>query len=419
MQYRAALLLASGSIARALAQDDLAALDVADKAPQAPEARSHEWHALIEAAYDHSSYGSGVDLSPDSQRLSLDVRYDHPLALGLRVVLADRLDVDRQEAPTEFTEINTVKEAYLSWRESPDRILDLGRINVRNGVALGYNPTDYFRFDAVRSVVSINPVSLRENRLGSVMLRGQQVWTGGSLTAIVSPRLQDEPSDGPFSADLGATNGSNRWLLAASQRFGQDFAPQLLIMGSEHEPVQGGINLTHLLGSATVAFVEFSGGQGPTLIEQATGGSGPTSFTTRLATGLTYTAPNNLSVTLEYDQNDAAPQHNQWIALRQASLTDLERVVKLVTSSQELPDRHALFTHATWTDSLWQHLDLDAFAREDLDDHSRLAWTEARYHWTHLDLALQWQLSRGAPGTVYGSASPRTLAQLLVDWYLP
>ena len=46
-----------------------------------------------------------------------------------------------------------------------------GRINVRNGAALGYNPTDFFRSGALRSVVSIDPNSLRENRLGTVMLR--------------------------------------------------------------------------------------------------------------------------------------------------------------------------------------------------------------------------------------------------------
>ena len=55
----------------------------------------------------------------------------------------------------------------------PDTLIDLGRINVRNGVALGYNPTDYFRAGAVRAAVSVSPASLKENRQGSVMLRGQ------------------------------------------------------------------------------------------------------------------------------------------------------------------------------------------------------------------------------------------------------
>jgi len=286
-------------------------------------------------------------------------------------------------------------------------------------VALGYNPTDYFRFDAVRSVVSIDPASLRENRLGSVMLRAQRLWSGGSLTAIVSPRLDDAPSDGPFSVDLGATNGSNRYLLALSEHLGKDFDPQLLLLGSEHQPAQAGMNLTHLLGSATVAFLEGSVGRSASLAQQASGASGPTSQLTRLATGLTYTAPINLSVTVEYERNEAAPDRSQWAKLQQAGPTVLERAAQFILGSQDLPDRQALFLHVLWTDSLLRHLDLDAFTRADLKDGSRLSWAEARYHWTHVDVAVQWQLSSGAEGTIYGSSSPRALGQLLVDGYLP
>jgi hypothetical protein len=31
----------------------------------------------------------------------------------------------------------------------------------------------------------------------------------------------------------------------------------------------------------------------------------------------------------------------------------------------------------------------------------RQSWVEARYHWTHVDLALQWQLNSGDPGSEY------------------
>jgi hypothetical protein len=415
------LLLACGGIGRALAQDqDLEALSVADKARSAGPAQAHDWRAFVEAALIQASYrpGEGPEPAGDAERVSLDIHYEPALASGLRAVLADRLDVN-QQAPAGTTEINTLKEAYLSWQESAGRLLDLGRINVRYGVAMGYNPTDYFRVDAVRSLVSINPSSLRENRLGAVMLRGQQLWDGGSLTAIASPGLGEQPSDEPFSPDLGDSNGRNRWLLALSQRLGKDFEPQLLLLSSEHQPLQAGVNLTHLVGSATVAFVEWSGGRSTTLSQQAAGLSGPTSFLTRLSSGLTYTAPINLSFTVEYERNEAAPDRTQWAALRQVGLPTLERAAALIARTQDLPDRQALFVLAVWTDSLMRHLDLSAFTRMDLKDDSHLSWAEGRYHWARLDLALQWQLASGSPGTLYSAYSPRQLGQLLVDWYLP
>jgi hypothetical protein len=421
MRRWAALLLASGSIGRALAQDqDLEALAVADKAQSAASAQAHDWRAFVEAALDRVSYrpNGGPKPGEDAERVSLDIHYEPALAPGLHAVLADRLDAS-QRSPEGTTEINTLKEAYLSWQESADRLLDLGRINVRNGVAMGYNPTDYFRVDAVRSVVSINPSSLRENRLGAVMLRAQQLWDGGSLTAIASPGLGEQPSDAPFSPDLGDSNGRNRWLLALSERLGKDLQPQLLLLSTEHQPLQAGVNLTHLMSSSIVAFAEWSGGRGQTLAQQAAGASGPSRFLTRLSTGITYTAPINMSLTVEYERNEAAPDSSERPVLRPGGLLALERVAELITRTQDLPDRQALFALAVWTDSFVRHLDSSAFTRIDLKDDSHVSWVEGRYHWTHLDLALQWQLASGRPDTVYSAYSPRQLAQLLVDWYLP
>jgi hypothetical protein len=425
MRLLVALLLGAASVGRALAQDpDLDALAVADNALPAAAPPVHDWRVFVEAALDWAGYRqgpdqeAGEDLAQNAERLSFDVHYDPLLAPGLHAVLADRLDVDRQE-PVGTTEINTLKEAYLSWQESPDRLLDLGRINVRDGVAMGYNPTDYFRIDAVRSIVSINPASLRENRLGSAMLRVQQLWDGGSLTALASPELQEQPSSAPFSADFGATNSRNRWLVGLSERLGADFDPQLLLFGSEHQPVQAGVNLTHLVGSATVVFAEWSGGRSATLAQQADGVSEPTAFLSRLATGFTYTAPFNLAVTVEYERNEAAPDRDEWTALELAGLPQLTRVVQFISQSQDLPDRQALFALAVWTDAVVRHLDLSAFTRIDLKDESHLSWAEARYHWSRLDLALQWQFAGGSPETLYGAYSPRELGQLLVDWYMP
>jgi hypothetical protein len=57
------------------------------------------------------------------------------------------------------------------------------------------------------------------------------------------------------------------------------------------------------------------------------------------------------------------------------------------------------------------HLNLAAFAYYDPLDSSRQFWVEARYHWTKLDPALQWQVNSGSPGSEYGALPARqTLA---------
>jgi hypothetical protein len=417
MKLRAALVLAGG-VGRALAQDDQAALDLADNAPPSAQAQVHDWRLTVEGAFERSSEEPGGTPSRNAGRLSLDLHYDPTLATGLHAVLADRLDVN-QQSPYGTTEVNTLKEAYLSWQVSQEQILDLGRINVRNGVALAYNPTDYFKDGAIRQVDSIDPSSLRENRLGSEMLRAQSLWSGGSVTALVSPRLQETPSEGPFSVDLGATNSSNRWLVALSQRLAQDLAPQLLVEGEEHHSPQVGLNLTHLLGQATVAYVEVSTGRSQPLTAQALGENAASTQVTRLAGGLSYTTPGNLFLTLEYERNEAALTDSQWAQLAEQSLPAFERALAQVASSQDLPDRQAMLALAQWTNAGVRHLDLSGFMRVDLADHSRLGWLEARYHWQRMDVALQWQVAAGAADTIYGHVTPSALGQLLVDVYLP
>ena len=59
---------------------------------------------------------------------------------------------------------------------------DLGRINARYGVGYGDTPTDYFRIGANHSIISSDPASLKKNRQGSVMQRGQTLWQSGALT---------------------------------------------------------------------------------------------------------------------------------------------------------------------------------------------------------------------------------------------
>lgn len=397
------------------ADDELDALNVADQAPVKVE-QAGDWRTFIEAAYGNTQQRYGLP-GYESGRVSIDTALDKTLAPGWRLVFADRLDWDWQDEAPDQAKVNTLKELYLSWHVSQEQIVDFGRINTRYGVATGYNPTDYFRDDAVRSIVSVNPSSLRNNRLGSVMLRGQTLWDGGSLTAMWSPKLDSTPSSEAFNVDLGATNHANRYLLAASQQFSDTFNPQVLVYGEQGKSPQTGLDLTRLLGDATVAFVEWSGGRSASQYAQALEGPEHAAFRNRVAAGLTYTTENKISLTLEAEYDGAAMDKPDWNALPQQGVARYLQYRDSVQAAQDLPTKKALFAYASWTDAGISHLDLTALMRQDLTDQSRLSWMEARCHWDHADLALQWQRYGGKPWSDFGVLPGRTSWQAVADFY--
>jgi opacity protein-like surface antigen len=411
-----ALFLLAAMSSPALADDaDAAALLLADKTTMTAE-QSSDWHVYVEAAA-REARERGANPSLHGTRTSIDARFDRTFAPGWRAVFADRLDMNRMNGASGNQDINTLKEAYLSWQAQPDRIADLGRINARNGVAFGYNPTDTFRAGALRSIVSLDPASLRENRLGSVMLRGQQLWDGGALTALYSPKLADKPSNADFSPDFGATNRRARWQLALSEKLSEALNPQWLLSGGAGLSPQLGLNLTALTGDATVAYVEWSGGRAPSLAAQSLMSPDDTAFRSRVSTGLTYTTPDNISFTAEYEYNGAGLDRDAWNTLRRGSPAAYGLYRNFVANLQELPTRDNLFLYAIWKDALVKNLDLTAMVRHDLVDHSRLQWLEMRYHWTRVDVALQTQLDTGQAGSNYGALPDRRLWQAVARYF--
>ena len=400
-----AVLTLLAGVARADEDHDAAALQLPSSAPQA--ASNKIWQLFVEGAAGHSVVRDTVltEEARATQRISIDLQVDATLAPGWRAIFADRLDVDWRRRFEQRRDVNTLKEAYLSWQPRNDVIVDLGRINLFSGVALGYNPTDFFRDGALRSQVSMDPTSIRKNRQGSVMLRGQALWEGASLTALYSPALSDEPNSSAFNPDFGSTNRRNRGLLIFSKRLGEDLNPQWLLYMDQGVSPQIGMNLTKLVNDSVVAYFEWSGGRSQSLLAQALQQSGDKAFRNRVSTGLTYTTRHKLSLTFEYQYNGTGLGKEEWEALPQVSLPAYVAYRQFAHSAQEMPTRHSALVFATWQDVLVSHLDLTAMVRRNGDDRSRLTWAEMRYRWSGDEVALQWQAIQGDLFSDYG-ASP-------------
>jgi hypothetical protein len=394
---------------------DEAALKLADtKTNEA--VKVNDWRLRLEGALLESSLRANGE-TQHAQRLSLDFYYDKKFAPDWRVKFNDRLDIAWRGKPTYDDAINTFKEMYVSWQPQAENIFDLGRINARYGVALGYNPTDFFRANTARAIYSADPASAKENRMGTVMLRGQSLWRTGSLTAIYAPKLAEDSNSSPFSPDIGATNNQPSWLLALTQKLDDGFTPQWLLFNAGNGSPQVGVNLAVLPTAATVAYAEWSGGRNTSLVASALGRPQQSAFRSRLATGITYTAPSKLALTLEYQFNGAALAENDWNALRQGAVNDYAQYRGYVAQQQELPTKRNLFLYARWQDWMMPNLDLGAMRRVDLIDHSHLSWLEARYHWDRIDLALQWQRNSGDDNSQYGALPQRQSVQFIVTSY--
>ncbi|HET9978245.1 MAG TPA: hypothetical protein VFQ20_12455 [Burkholderiaceae bacterium] len=385
------------------AKDD-DALSLADQTPQAEKRAPTAWRAFGELAASRNSLRGAADAQGEA-RLSLDLRYDGTLAPGWRFVFSDRLDLARRDEAPRENNVNTLREGYLSWQASPEFAVDVGRVNLRYGAAFGYNPTDFFKEGALRSIVSLDPPSLRENRQGTFVVQAQRLWAGSALSLAVSPDLgRDAPSDATWSLDTGATNPRNRWLLAASHKFGDAFNPQLLVYGGERTPTQVGLNLSALVGSSTVAFAEVASGRGLPLAAHALGAPGSEHSQRRASLGFTHTTPFNLALTVEAEYDGAAPTRTEWNALTAGQPLNALLLLAEAERRQDLPTRNALFMHARWQDAFTPGLDLSAFVRRDGETRSQTRWVEARYRWQRrFEFAAQWLHFAGTAGSAYGS----------------
>jgi hypothetical protein len=393
--------------------DDAAALALTAQAPAISGAAP--LFAAIELAQTESSLTSGGNA--DMQRASLDLRADYKLGQHWRAQMSDHLDLLWPGTFSDSQQINTLKEFFVSWQQT-NLLLDAGRVNVRQGVGYGYNPTDFLRADALRTEDSIDPNSLRATRFGTVMLRSQWFWDSGSFTTLYAPELTGHATMASWDPDIGATNSNNRWMLSLSQRLIGTWSPQWLLFSTGTGQPQIGLNITAAIGNSTIAYLELTTGDGRSQWQQALQQAAAGRWHSRLSSGATYTFANKLSITVELEYDGAASSRRQWSAVRQGNLLPYVRYVQYIFEQQELPTFFSGLITAAWQDLIIQHLDLSSFVRRDLIDDSSLAWTELRYHWPRIDVALRWQDSRGSPTSDFGVSPIRQSWQLVLDYYL-
>ncbi|MFZ5572651.1 MAG: hypothetical protein ACOZF0_19815 [Thermodesulfobacteriota bacterium] len=392
-------------------------------------------------------------------RLSLDLRAEMSVSSNLSLVVADRLNHLLNDDP----ELaggrlqNDLKELYATANSYSFLYLDIGRINFKNGVALGFNPTDYFKKNAVSLRVSEDPSVLRENRLGALMVRAQGIWDQGAVALALAPEVNQD--SGQWWTDAGScglrmerTNSHSRFLTKISLNLLPDFNPELLYY-LEEDRSNFGAGLTKGLGNDVIVYVEWSGSNRPdiaaqSLAEAVESGAIPpaawtsyvdteTHFRNQLAVGFSYTEQINRTTHVEYHFNEAGFSHEDWVEwfetgntaellLQHPATRDLADGIlgllwtprKWSLEAQEPLSRHSLFLRTQWQDALTVSLDLTAMARINPSDGSFFVQPKAEYHIRKdLTLNLSSNLFIGSRESEYGSLNPLGDITAGATWY--
>jgi len=406
-----------------------------EPAPQTSPAGGTPQRIYLENAFTGNlqRHGLAVAFPPPNprawqERLFLDARTEWRLGSRLGFTFSDRLNLGAekgQPVPDDENVFNDFREGYLGWQPVDGAYLDIGRINLKSGVALGNNPTDFFKTRAVVEPLSADPSVLREDRLGTLMVRGQYIWSGGSVTAAFAPKLyqpsaldaeRDPPSIDPL---FDRTNAQNRLLLKSSIDFAEDFSPEFLVyrQGSE---TRFGANLTESIGHSLVVYGEWAGGWRHDLIHEALlygrrTGTIPSSapdplpsdqgkaFRNEATIGASYTTESRITFNLEYHYNQAGFSHqdwHNWFAAGAGPSSSLWYIRSYAADQQEPVSRHSIFLRADWTDAFVPDLDLTGFVNIDLYDGSGFAQVTADYH-----LSDNWTVGGLAAGAFGGKRS--------------
>lgn len=389
--------------------------------------------------------------NPDWSNLSqLGIRGEAPLGSSLTFKTSMLFNAyTRQEedfAISDDLRID-INEAYVSWQQSPMLFVDVGRINVKNGMATGFNPTDYFKVGSllVRNTEDIS--ELRDDRLGALLIQGQKLWDGGSLTLLVSPKITYKSNRWYSDKDvvglnLHKTNSHTRVMLKLTHKVSEEISPEWIYY-NESGNHNVGLNVSKALNNQWLSYAEWNVGKRRNLIDEALLQARESNyldpavaqqfpddkgehFQHQLAVGASYTSVSNITTHLEYHYNEAGlstTDIEHWFEAgsnaryNPAALGQLLSIRELAKARGEPFGKHTLFLRSNWTDAGLDDLDLTGLLIIDLNDNSNLVQAEATYRLNNkASLSLRLAKFQGDKKSNYGSLDKEQTATLQFEY---
>lgn len=374
----------------------------------APAPMAPDWQLSAELALTTQGI-PGASQQHWQSRLALDSRFsqtsdDQSAYLRWNSRL-DGFGGSSADASDHSAAVMSWKELYGGYRWNDSWLTEFGRINQKNGVARGFNPTDFFAGQAVRALISQQPAVLREQRLGSLMLRQQWLGDAQALTFLFSPKLSNQADETPLAPDWARTNNCDRWQLSAEQQLGTGWTLGLMAYQAQDQARQFGFNLSGALNERWLYHLEAAHGSQPRWP------AGTDSSTGRLASGFSYSLALPLTLTLEWQYDEAGLNQRDWLELLEQPALWQQY---LQQRQGQPPTQQALLLQAQsqqWSagfdwSALWLH---------DLQDNSDMLLTELTWIKPEYDMVLQWQWAPGPRRSHYGAVGSQL--QLLLRYY--
>ena len=361
-------------------------------------------------------------------RIFLDARTRWRLTDNVNFIYSGRFNLRAEDGiafPSREDVRHDLREGYIAWAGSNGTFLDFGRINLKSGVAMGFNPTDFFKTRAVVEADSADPSVLREDRLGTLMFCAQQDWDGGAVTFALAPQVADETAPylntnlPNFNPMFDRTNAHTRALLKVSFHLLDDVSPEVLAYAEDGQ-MRYGLNATKAVGHAVVAYLEWSGGDRASLVQDATVDGQETgvlppftpipesamrSFQNDLALGASYATQSEVTLNLEYEYHQAGFSGADWrnwfdAGGNLAIDSELWFIRGYAADQQEPVARASVFLRADWQDAFIHNMELAGFVDTDTQDGSGFLQFSGDYY-----LSRSWTVGALATTTFGGRHS--------------
>lgn len=330
-----------------------------------------------------------------------------------------------------------VQELALNWQARPGLSFDLGRVNLRNGVAQGFNPTDWFKADSLVTSDSADPGDRRLERLGTLMIAGQASLGADLLSFGYRPRITASGDDvlaghDVYGLNLDRTNPSEAVFLKYAPATGDNINLTASLLVEDGNP-GAGLEVSGAIGQHLVLYAEMFSQKrlslaaagmpgGSAGLRDDLGADEGRGWRHQAALGGTWALPEtivgarDISVSLEYHYNGAGLSARQLQALAGAAGADLGQAGALrgfAATRQEPLAREQIFTRVAWND-LWNDADLSLIGFYVPADHSGLVQISAAFPLNdNAEISLRASRSFGDDTSAYGANPTRTTAQVV------
>ena len=341
-----------------------------------------------------------------------------------------------------------VREGYFSINASDSFYVDFGRINIKTGVSMGYNPTDYFKINSVVDRTTEDVSQLRDSRMGALAVRGQKLSDNSSFSIVLSPEISHRndrwyTDEKIYGLNLDKNNDRSRVLIKYSYRVYEDFSPEVVFY-NESGNNNFGLNLIKTVGEKIVVYAEATVGKRYNLIDEALleirkadkvaaavsryfPSDAGTSYRRQFSLGASYTTDSNISTNLEYHYNQSGLSKDDWgdwfkagadPSNSAATYGQLLSIRDLARNRNEPISKHSLFIRSQVDDVFVNNLTITGQVMVDLIDYSTLFQLEALYNInSNTLLAFRHVSFNGADKSNYGSLPYLMTTSIQLDYY--